>query len=49
MQIDIKAIIALLVTAAKVMAKVTSPADSGAYKISTIFPCIFPIIKDEDE
>ena len=39
----------LLVTAARVMAIVTSPADKGAYKISTIFPCIFPIIKDDDE
>ena len=39
----------LLVTAASITAKVTSAADKGAYKISTIFPCIFPIIKDEAE
>ena len=36
--IDIIAIITLLVTAAKVTANVTSPADKGAYKISTILP-----------
>ena len=45
----ITAIIILLVTAAKVTAKVTSPAESGAYKISTIFPWILPIINEEDE
>ena len=44
--IDIKT---LLVTDAKVTAKVTSPADNGAYIKSTIFPWIFPIIKEEDE
>ena len=42
-------IIKLLVVAAKATASVTSPADKGAYKISTMFPCIFPIIKDEEE
>ena len=46
---EIKAIIMLLVTAANITATVTSPADKGAYNISTIFPCIFPIIKDEAE
>ena len=39
----------LLVHAAKMIAMVTSPAVRGAYKISTIFPCIFQIIIDEDE
>ena len=39
----------LLVTDASVIAIVTSPADNGAYKISTIFPCTFPIIKEEEE
>ena len=39
----------LLVQAAKLVAKVTSPAVKGAYKMSTIFPCIFPIIIDEEE
>ena len=39
----------LLVQAAKLVAKVTSPAGKGAYKTSTIFPCIFPIIIDEEE
>ena len=48
-QMEIKAIIMLLVTDASVIAIVTSPADNGAYKISTIFPCIFPIIKDDEE
>ena len=44
-----EAIIILLVLAAKVIAIVTSPAVRGAYKISTILPCIFPIIIEEDE
>ena len=43
------AIITLLVTAASETERVTSAGESGAYKISTIFPCIFPIIKDEEE
>ena len=47
--IDTIPIIKLLVTEAKVTAKVTSAAERGAYKISTIFPCIFPIIKEEEE
>ena len=47
--IEIAAIMKLLVTAAKQTEIVTSAADKGAYKRSTIFPCILPIIKDEDE
>ena len=47
--IEIMAMIKLLVHAAKIIAVVTSPAERGAYKISTIFPCMFPIIIDEDE
>ena len=47
--IEITTIIILLVTAAKIIANVTSAADKGANKVSTIFPCIFPIIKDEAE
>ncbi len=43
------AIITLLVHAAKFVAKVISAAVKGAYKISTILPCILPIIIDEDE
>ena len=43
------AIIKLLVTAAKETEIVTSAADKGAYSKSTIFPCILPIIKDEEE
>ena len=31
------------------IAPVTSEGDKGAYSISTIFPCILPIIKVEDE
>ena len=46
---ETKAIMKLLVQAAKLVAKVTSPAVKGAYKMSTIFPCIFPIIIDEEE
>ena len=46
---DMIAIITLLVTAAKVVATVISAGYKGAYKISTIFPWILPIIKDEDE
>jgi len=42
-------IIKLLVVEAKATAVVTSPADRGAYKISTIFPCIFPIMKEDEE
>ena len=49
MIIDIIAIIKLLVAAAKEIESVTSAADKGAYKRSTIFPCIFPIIKVDDE
>ena len=39
----------LLVHDAKFVAKVISAADNGAYKISTIFPWIFPIIIEEEE
>ncbi len=46
--IDTTAIIRLLVTAAKIVASVISPGDSGAYKISTILPCILPIIIEEE-
>ena len=49
MHMDTAPIIKLLVIAAKLTANVTSPADRGAYKISTIFPCIFPIMKEEEE
>ena len=49
MHMDTIPIIKLLVAEARATAVVTSPADKGAYKISTIFPCIFPIIKDEEE
>ena len=47
--IDVIAIIILLVHEAKLIAKVISPAVKGAYKISTIFPWIFPIIIEEEE
>ena len=47
--IEITAIITALVTAAKDTAMVTSAADKGAYRRSTIFPCIFEIIKEDDE
>ena len=43
---DTAPIITLLVTAAKMIENETSIADSGAYNISTIFPCIFEIIKE---
>lgn len=46
---DMMAIITALITEAKAIARVTSAAERGAYKISTIFPWILPIIKDEDE
>ena len=49
MIMEIIAIIILLVTAAKEIDKVTSAAESGAYKTSTILPCIFPIINDDEE
>ena len=39
----------LLVTAANIIAKVTSAAERGASKVSMILPCIFPIINEEDE
>ncbi len=39
----------LLVTAERITAKVTSPADKGAYKTSTIDPSIFLIINEEAE
>ena len=45
---DTAAIIKLLVTPAKIVANVTSLADNGAYKISTMFPCILPIIIDDE-
>ena len=35
--------------AARFVAKVISAAIKGAYKISTMLPCIFPIIIDDDE
>ena len=44
-----KAIIKLLVADARTTAVVTSPGERGAYKISTMFPWILPIIKDEEE
>ena len=47
--IEIIAINILLVTEASIIAKVTSAAERGANKVSIIFPCIFPIIKEEDE
>ena len=47
-RIEIMAMTTLLVLAAKIVAHVTSPAVRGAYSTSTIFPCIFPIIIDED-
>ncbi len=47
--IEIIAIIILLVTAANIIAKVTSAAESGANKVSIIFPCILPIIIEEEE
>ena len=47
--IEIIVIIILLVTAANIIAKVTSIAERGASKVSIIFPCIFPIIKEDDE
>ena len=42
-------IIKLLVVEANATAVVTSPADKGAYKISTMLPCIFPIMKEDEE
>ena len=39
----------LRVHAARFVANVISMAVSGAYKISTILPCILPIIIDDDE
>ena len=47
--IEIIIIKKLLVIADKMIAPVTSEGDKGAYSISTIFPCILPIIKVEDE
>ena len=47
-KIEIKAIIRLLVTPAKIIANVISVDDNGAYNISTIFPCIFPIIIEDE-
>ena len=47
--IEITVIIKLLVTAANIIAKVTSVADRGANNVSIIFPCILPIINDEEE
>ena len=46
---EIIAIIKLLVTAAKIIANYTSKADSGAYNISTILPCILLIINELTE
>ena len=39
-------IIILLVTAANIIEIETSNAESGAYKISIMFPCIFEIIRE---
>ena len=39
----------LRVQAAKFIAKVISPSERGAYKTSTILPCILPIMIDEEE
>ena len=47
--IETAAIMTLLVTAARATEIVTSVADKGAYNRSTIFPWIFPIIKDDEE
>ena len=47
--IETIAIITLLVHAAKLIATVISAAVNGAYRISTIFPWILPIIMDEEE
>ena len=47
--IEIMVIIMLLVIAASIIANVTSAGERGAIKVSIIFPCIFHIIKDEDE
>jgi hypothetical protein len=38
----------LLVIDASVMAVITSPAERGAYNISTILPWIFPYHKEEE-
>ena len=46
---EIKPIKMLLVTAANIIASVTSKDDKGAYKISIIFPCIFEIISELTE
>ena len=47
--IEIIVIMRLLVTAANIIAKVTSAAERGASKVSMILPCIFPTINEEDE
>ena len=47
--IEIIAITKLLVTAAKIIANETSSADNGAYNMSTILPCILPIINELTE
>ena len=39
----------LRVQAAKLVANVISAAVNGAYNMSTILPCIFPIIIDDEE
>ena len=46
---DIVAIIILLVTAERIIADVTSTAERGAYKRSTIEPSIFFIINEDAE
>ena len=46
---EIIKIIILLVTAANIMANVTSAADKGAIKVSIILPWILAIINDETE
>ena len=47
-KIEIKAIMKLLVIPAKIIASVISADDNGAYNISTMFPCILPIIIEDD-
>ena len=49
MHMDTIPIIKLLVVEARATAVITSPADKGAYKISTMLPCIFPIMKEDEE
>ena len=48
-KIDVTLIINALVTEAKMIANVTSPAERGLPIKSIIFPIIFPPNKEEDE